>query len=195
MRVIPRFRKPRMKTPGTERSYPVARLCSKCSVLEFSDRKFGVEELNGYESENKLTFDDDFPRRYPISKGCCALKVKLDYFHDDSLPDLEGLLHSAEAGCEFCHYLRESIQKTTLEGNSEGRIYIELFFYWRFRYAQQYGLNALVAQLHIQIDESEKEEFWESETFQDKEGYFWQRANSVVFKAESGHGEIPWAVF
>jgi hypothetical protein len=174
-----------MATTATDPTATAARLCFKCSVLEFDDCKIGVERL----VRNKKAREDGLIYDYDMAKGPWEVKIDLDYFHVDVLPGLDELSRSAEAGCDFCRYLREAIRKSNPRGDWEGRIHIKLAYYWRHAEAPQIGLNALVAVLQIEKTQSDREGSWGDGMYPEDGAYLWHRPISVVFRVESGKGK------
>ena len=174
-----------MATTEPDPIFEGARLCSKCSVLEFDDRDIGVERL----LRDKRAKEDGMTYAYDLAKGPWEVKIDLDYFHADVLPGMDKLRRSAEAGCDFCGYLREAIGKANSTGDWEGAIRIRLAYYWRHAEAPQIGLNTLVATLDIEKNQSDRVDHWGDEVYREEGAYLWQRAISLVFKVESGKGK------
>lgn len=172
-----------MDATEPEPGYPAAaRLCAKCSVLKFDDRRIEPDKKSrGLES--------DTTKPHPSSRGFCITELKLDYVHVDVLPALPGLQQSADAGCDFCAYLLEAIRTSdTSSATPEPRVLIRLSYHFDSNFAQDYGLNGLAAHLCFPVDESSRGSTPAYRLFQD-EGQLWKTDEYLIFKVEAGHGK------
>ena len=137
---------------------PTTSLCDRCQALQFDDEELGGFVGTSSSGDPVLAFDHVHrPRRFHIPWEC-----------DDHLPDLVGLKASAESGCEFCAFLRDSIIRTSIkQPKGERSIHINLYYLWgNNRYgsassSRQDGLLALVAYVQVGSDSSNDENFME----------------------------------
>lgn len=115
-----------------------------CQKIKFDD-----EELGGFMSTSEdgnpiLQFDDDDRER----------TFDLDFWCEDVLPDLPRLKGSAEAGCDFCKFLRNAIIRTEFEHKEEtGAVEMNLYYVWGVdrshngTWRGKHGLNGLVVSI------------------------------------------------
>jgi hypothetical protein len=116
-----------------------AKLCERCKVLEFDDRDLGGFEMISSNGERYLNF-----RESGLLNSERSLSLK--YALEDQTPHLPQLKASAEAGCEFCRLLRQSIQRQFSDHN--GDVFVRLKFEW----AQMPGFRPTTQMLVADLD-------------------------------------------
>ncbi|KAH7139399.1 heterokaryon incompatibility protein-domain-containing protein [Dendryphion nanum] len=165
--------------------YIGANLCSKCSVLQFNDSNFGVQGYKGAPSEST----DEYLSIRTESDSSSPKKVKLNYTHEDHLPELCGLLQSAEAGCDFCHLLRGSIQEHIVKLTTNHKIQIHLFYVWSG--GDENILVELIAcvQFRLEPDHAEGVQDWVNCTAVQDRTHWYEFI--VQFEILAGQGNYP----
>lgn len=88
----------------------MSNFCQQCKVLQFDDSICGGYVGRSDTNEAVLSFADDQILEWESSAGTKERILQLDYNRRDILPDMPGLKRTADAGCQFCSFLRRSIQ-------------------------------------------------------------------------------------
>lgn len=119
-------------------------LCERCSVLRIDDTVFRTERTT-----NKSLFLEVEPNdKY----GNKIHRLKLDFEHNDTYPELPGLARSSAEGCNFCTFLRKVIGVPNTRAEIEGKldeskrsnVIIELSYMWTNNHMpERIGLDAL----------------------------------------------------
>jgi hypothetical protein len=106
-----------------------SQLCDLCSVLRLDDEQHGGYALSNSSGHPVLAFGDNEE----------DMTFELNYRQTDSLPHLPKLKVSGDAGCAFCHALRDATLTLALEEWDKVR--------FELRYAWHRGVHELGSKL------------------------------------------------
>ena len=156
-----------------------ARLCEKCQALRFDDAARGGIASTSDKGRPLLKFPNDSDQTFRVDVW------------SDTLPDLPELRQYAENGCDFCCVLREAVLRSKLD--FAGTVNIQLDYKWRPAGVNEWGLNALLVSLGLEMEEKEaterREDFDKYQKY-DEDGHVVNWNYSILFTIESGSGRL-----
>lgn len=88
----------------------MSNFCQHCKVLQFDDSICGGHAGKSDTTEAVLCFADDQILEQKSTMGTKERILKLEYNRQDVLPGFPGFEKTVAAGCQFCPFLRRSIQ-------------------------------------------------------------------------------------
>lgn len=88
----------------------MSNFCQYCKVLQFDDSICGRHAGKSDTTEAVLCFADDQILEREVWPGIKERILKLEYNRQDVLPGFPGFEKTVAAGCQFCPFLRRSIQ-------------------------------------------------------------------------------------
>ena len=116
-------------------------LCEKCSVLGIDDRELAIHQAQNDDGEDTSSCSSDGE----------TFQQKLNYIHDDLLPDLPYLRATAGEGCAFCAMLRSAVLEQDFV--EPARVTFSLTYCWRFFSAPQHWVCTLQAGMRVYHEE------------------------------------------